>query len=229
MIPEAGGAQGVRIGTGSRPFRRRLKMGTIGIIGGIGPESTVEYYRLIISLYREQRGGGNPSILINSIDVKRLLDLMGANELQEATRYLVEEVEKLARAGADVGLLAANTPHVVFDGVQSGSTIPLISIVEETCDEAARMGLRRVGLFGTKFTMRGGFYEKVFDRRAIKIVTPDADAHVRWGGPEDQSARLPDSAFPRPESDRRIAVILHPPPELPTNPINDIFLSCVGN
>jgi aspartate racemase len=152
-------------------------MGTIGIVGGIGPESTVEYYRQIISLYRAQRGdGASPSILINSIDVKRLLDLIGANELQKATQYLVEEVEKLVRAGADVGLLAANTPHVVFDGVQSGSPIPLISIVEETCDEAARMGLRRVGLFGTKFTMRGRFYEKVFDRRAITIVTPDADA-----------------------------------------------------
>src|SRR2546421_2509736 len=152
-------------------------MGTIGIVGGIGPESTVEYYRQIISLYREQRGdGGSPSILINSIDVKRLLDLIGANELQKATQYLVEEVEKLARAGADVGLLAANTPHVVFDGVQSGSPIPLISIVEETCDEAAGLGLRRVGLFGTKFTMRGRFYEKVFERRSITIVTPGADA-----------------------------------------------------
>ena len=152
-------------------------MGTIGIVGGIGPESTVEYYRQIISLYRAQRGdGASPSILINSIDVKRLLDLIGANEMQKATRYLVEEVEKLSRAGADVGLLAANTPHVVFDGVQSGSPIPLISIVEETCDEAASMGLRRVGLFGTKFTMRGRFYEKVFDRRAITIVKPDADA-----------------------------------------------------
>ena len=152
-------------------------MGTIGIVGGIGPESTVEYYRLIISLYREQRGdGGSPRILINSIDLKRLLDLIGANELQKATQYLVEEVEKLARAGADVGLLAANTPHVVFDGVQSGSPIPLISIVEETCDEAAGLGLRRVGLFGTKFTMRGRFYEKVFERRSITIVTPDADA-----------------------------------------------------
>ena len=80
-------------------------MGTIGIIGGIGPESTVEYYRLIISLYREQRGdGGSPSILINSIDVKRLLDLIGANELQGVTQYLVEEVEKLSRAGASFGL-----------------------------------------------------------------------------------------------------------------------------
>src|SRR5437868_9621583 len=122
-------------------------MGTIGIVGGIGPESTVEYYRQIISLYRAQRGdGASPSILINSIDLKRLLDLIGANELQKATQYLVEEVERLVSAGADVGLLAANTPHVVFDDVQDGSSIPLISIVEETCRQAESLGLRRVGL-----------------------------------------------------------------------------------
>src|SRR5437763_4542986 len=152
-------------------------MAAIGIVGGLGSESTVEYYRLIISLYREQKGDdSSPRILINSIDLKRLRDLIEANELQSVTQYLVEEVEKLSRAGASFGLLSANTPHIVFEGVQDGSTIPLISIVEETCDEAASVGLRRVGLLGTKFTMRGRFYEKVFERRAIKIVMPDADA-----------------------------------------------------
>src|SRR2546423_12755964 len=107
-------------------------MGTIGIIGGIGPESTVEYYRLIISLYRAQRGdGGNPSILINRIDVNRLRDLMEANELQSVTQYLVEEVERLARAGAGFGLLSANAPDIGFAGGQSGSRIPRTSLPEE--------------------------------------------------------------------------------------------------
>ena len=152
-------------------------MRTIGIIGGIGPESTIEYYRLILSLYRKQRSdGNNPPILINSINIKRMLDLIGDNQLQEAASYLVEEIEKLAKAGASFCLLAANTPHIIFESVQARSTIPLISIVEETCKHARSLGLRRVGLFGTRFTMQGRFYEKVFDREAITIITPDVEA-----------------------------------------------------
>ena len=151
-------------------------MKIIGIIGGIGPESTIEYYRLILSFYREQkRDGNNPSILINSINIKLMLDLIGANELEEATRYLTDEVERLAKAGAQFAIIAANTPHIIFDEIQAGSPIPLISIVEETRKHAVSLGLRRVALFGTTFTMQGGFYEKVFDKEAIAIITPSVD------------------------------------------------------
>ena len=151
-------------------------MKIIGIIGGIGPESTIEYYRLILSFYREQkRDGNNPSILINSINIKLMLDLIGANELEEATRYLTDEVERLAKAGASFAIIAANTPHVIFDEIQASSIIPLISIVEETCKHAVSLGLRRVALFGTAFTMRGGFYQRVFDKEAIAIITPSVD------------------------------------------------------
>ena len=98
----------------------------IGIIGGIGPESTIEYYRLILSLYRERKNdGSNPPVLINSINMKRLLDLIGAGELREASVYLGVEIEKLSKAGASFGLIAANTPHIVFDNLQAASPIPL--------------------------------------------------------------------------------------------------------
>src|SRR3954464_13540526 len=117
-------------------------MKTIGIIGGIAPESTVEYYRLIIASYREQRPDGhNPSIIINSIEMKKMLDLIAANQYSEVTQYLVDEVEKLARAGADFGLLASNTPHIVLDEIGRRSPIPLISIVEATCEAAKSEGL----------------------------------------------------------------------------------------
>jgi aspartate racemase len=152
-------------------------MRTIGIIGGIGPESTIEYYRAIISLYREQRRDGNsPQILINSINMKRLVDLITANQLEGAARYLSAEIAKLAKAGASFGLLAANTPHIIFESLEAHSPIPLISIVEETCQQAQSLGLRRVGLFGTRFTMEGQFYKKVFDQQAIAIITPHPDA-----------------------------------------------------
>jgi len=143
-------------------------MKTVGMIGGIGPESTVEYYRSIIATYHEQkRDGDYPSIIINSIDLKKMLDLIEANELAKLTEYLVGEVQKLARAGADCGLLAANTPHIVFDEIRRGSPLPLVSIVEATCQAAKALGLKRLGLFGTRFTMQGGFYPDVFSKEGI--------------------------------------------------------------
>jgi len=129
-------------------------MKTIGIIGGIGPESTIEYYRQIIALYREQkRDGSYPSIIINSIDMKRMLDLIEAHKLDGLTKYLLGEVKRLAHAGADLGLLASNTPHIVFEDIQKQSPIPLISIVKAACEATKALGITKVGLLGTRFTM----------------------------------------------------------------------------
>ncbi len=151
-------------------------MKTVGIIGGIGPESTIEYYRLIISSYRERKQDGSyPPIIINSIDLKKTVDLITANKLPEVTEYLLEEVRKLYQAGADFGALSANTPHVVFDALRRRSPIPLVSIVEATCQYAKAQGLKRVGLFGTRFTMQGRFYADVFDRAEITLVTPSPE------------------------------------------------------
>src|SRR6266571_6956998 len=125
-------------------------MKTLGIVGGLGPESTIEYYRTIIALYRErQRDGSYPEFIINSVDLKKGLDFMAANDLAGMAGYLLKEIPKLARAGADFGLIAANTPHVVFDDVAPKSPIPLISIVEATCAAAKRQSRKRLALFGT--------------------------------------------------------------------------------
>jgi aspartate racemase len=149
-------------------------MKTIGIIGGIGPESTIEYYRLIIAAYREQRQDGNyPPLLVNSINMKMMLDLIGANQLTEVSQYLLDEIKRMARAGADLGLLASNTPHIVFDDLQRQSPIPLVSIVEAACEATHALGLKKVGLFGTRFTMQGRFYPEVFSRRGIALIAPD--------------------------------------------------------
>lgn len=148
-------------------------MKTVGIIGGIGPESTIEYYRLIIAAYRQQTGDGSyPSLLINSINLRQMLALIEANERAAVTEYLLAEVQKLARAGADFGILASNTPHLVFESLNRQSSIPLISIVETACDAAKALGLSRLGLLGTRFTMQGRFYADVFGREGITLVAP---------------------------------------------------------
>src|SRR5512143_1803186 len=117
-----------------------------GIVGGIGPESTIEYYRGIVRLYRERNPDGSyPRVVINSIDAGRMLGLFGENLISEATDFLAGEVERLAGAGADFGAVAANTPHLVFDALQERSRIPLVSIVDATCQAAKARGLRRLG------------------------------------------------------------------------------------
>ena len=155
-------------------------MKTVGIIGGIGPESTIEYYRLIVSGYRERTDKSNPSIIINSVDVDKLIAWAGANEWDAFTNYLSGEIERLARAGADFGALAANTPHIVFDELQRRSPMPLISIVEATRDQAQSQGLKRIALFGTRFTLQARFYPEVFAQAGMTIVRPadDEEAYI---------------------------------------------------
>ncbi len=154
-------------------------MKTLGIIGGLGPESTIDYYARIIALYRGRtQDGSYPQFIINSIDLKKGLDFMEANNLTGMADYLVEEIGKLARAGATFGLISANTPHIVFDNVASKSPIPLISIVEATCAAAKARELNRLALFGTRYTMQATFYPKVFSREGIELLVP---------APEDQA------------------------------------------
>jgi aspartate racemase len=149
-------------------------MRTLGIIGGTGPETTIEYYRRLIAVYRERSPEGRaPSLVINSIDSKKLVDLVTANELTQMADYLAAEVERLARADAGLALIAANTPHLVFDAVQSRSGIPMLSIVVATCEAAATAGLRRLALFGTRFTMEAAFFPEIFKNRQIAIVVPN--------------------------------------------------------
>ena len=151
-----------------------MKAKLIGIIGGIGPESTIDYYRLFLSIYREHRPDGYPSLLINSIDLARALKLVASGDLPGLAAYMLEEIHRLARAGASLGLLSSNTPHIVFDEINASSPIPLISIVETACRAAVERKLKRVGLFGTRFTMQGGFYQKAFAREGIEVLIPEA-------------------------------------------------------
>ena len=166
-------------------------MKTVGIIGGIGPESTIEYYRGIIALYRERQSGTGvapvdnhaqdplainyPQIILNSINLTILLGFIMGNKLDQAADLLVNELQKLAQAGVDFGVIAAGTPHIVFDQVRERSPIPLISIVEATCEAAAKLNLKKIALFGTRFTMQGGFYSDVFSKAGITLAVPQAD------------------------------------------------------
>jgi len=153
-------------------------MKTLGIIGGLGPEATVDYYQSLIAVYREQTNDDSyPSIIINSINLTRAIALVTANELAALAEWLASEIEKLRSAGADFALISANTPHIAFDEIARRSPLPLISIVEATCEAAKKTGLKRLALLGTRFTMQGHFYSDVFSRAGISLAAPKPELH----------------------------------------------------
>src|SRR5437763_11110369 len=150
-------------------------MKTLGIIGGLGPESTLDYYQRIIALYRERTGDRHyPEFVIVSVDLRKGLAFMDANDLSGMANFLVEGIDKLARAGADFGIISANTPHIVFDEIAPKSSIPLISIVEAARAAAKAQHLKRLALFGTRYTMQATFYPKVFARDGMELLAPNS-------------------------------------------------------
>jgi len=149
-------------------------MKKIGIVGGMAPESTVEYYRIITSLCR-QRGMGYryPVIIVYSLNFHEFITLVGSGKLPEVVDLLYKAILSLSSAGADFALMASNTPHLVFNEVAARSPIPLVSIVEETGSTASKLGFSRVGLFGTKFTMQADFYSNILSNKyGISVVSP---------------------------------------------------------
>lgn len=149
-------------------------MKRIALIGGVGPESTIEYYRLIIKRFQERLNTKDyPEIIINSINMTEMLNCLYNNELDNLVNLLIDKINILEKSEVDYVAIASNTPHIVFDNLADKIKIPLISIVEETCKVINDKNIKRVGLLGTKFTMTSGFYNKVADKYGIEIVIPE--------------------------------------------------------
>lgn len=145
-----------------------------GIIGGIGPESSIEYYKLIIKGFQEKLDTKDyPELVINSINMTEMLGYVFTNQLDRLTDFLSERIKILELSGVDFVAIASNTPHIVFDRLLERVKIPLVSIVEETCKEIKNKKIKRVGLFGTKSTMTSGFYKRVAEGFGIEIIVPE--------------------------------------------------------
>jgi len=149
-------------------------MKRIGNIGGIGPESTVDYYKLIINAFHEtQADFGYPEIIIYSADLSSLMKILDAKDWGGLTDWLLERIIALQKAGAQFAVIGSNTPHIVFDKVKSGSPIPMLSIIEETRKNAQKRGFQKLGLLGTKFTMESDFFKKPFIENEMAVVVPE--------------------------------------------------------
>jgi aspartate racemase len=151
-------------------------MKKIGIIGGIGPESTVDYYKLIISAFHEKQADlGYPEIIIYSANLFSLLKILEAKDWDGLTNWLMEKVVSLYKAGAEFAVIGSNSPHIVFDKVSSRSPIPMLSIIEETRKAAQKRGLKKLGLLGTRFTMESDFFKKPFGDNEMAVIVPEKE------------------------------------------------------
>jgi len=160
-------------------------MTSVGLVGGLGPESTIDYYRRILQGWARVDPSTVPSIVIDSLDVQRALRLV-AEDRTALVEYLLDSLRRLAGAGVDFIAMTANTPHIVFDELAARSSVPMLSIVEVCAEEARRRGLRRLALLGTRFTMQAPFYPDVFARHGLAVVRPSesdrAWVHERYVG-----------------------------------------------
>jgi len=153
-------------------------MTTVGLVGGLGPESTIDYYRRILDGWARHDPASSPSIVIDSLDSTLALRLAGRDR-GEFAAYLLASIRRLTGAGVDFVAMTANTPHMVFDELAAASSVPLLSIVEVCAEEARRRGLRRLLLLGTRFTMEAEFYPTVFARYGIDVIAPDEAERTR--------------------------------------------------
>ncbi|HXV17757.1 MAG TPA: amino acid racemase [Gemmatimonadaceae bacterium] len=160
-------------------------MATLGLVGGLGPESTIDYYRRILEQWKRVDPSTSPSIVIDSLDPQRALRLVNADR-QAFFEYLLTSIRRLLGAGVDFIAITANTPHLVFDELAAETPVPIMSIVEVCAAEAKKRGLNRLLLLGTRFTMEAEFYPEVFARHGLSVVTADDEdrawVHERYVG-----------------------------------------------
>lgn len=152
----------------------------VGIIGGLGYASTLEYYRSIVEeSLQYTKSDEYPELVITSLNMTEILTLIEKQSFEQLTLRLCRAVQELKNAGADFALIASNTPHIIFDRLSEISLLPLISIVNVTVDAAVRCGYKSVLLTGTAFTMKNDFYKSNLEKHGIKCIVPnDADIEV---------------------------------------------------
>lgn len=149
-------------------------MNKIGLVGGIGPESTISYYRQIVHGVKDKMGENIlPKLSIETLSAFDVFSFCKENRYDDLAAYVLEAVNNLAAAGAKYAALTGNTPNVVFDQVKAKSPIPLVSAIDATLEVAKVRNVKKIGLLGTIFTMRSTFFQSPFEQAGIEVVVPD--------------------------------------------------------
>ncbi len=148
-------------------------MKKLGIVGGLGPASTIGYYREIVERYRKENGSDQyPEIVIDSMNMGELVGTIEREDYDRVASLLLASITNLRNAGASFAAIASNSPHIVWDMIKDRSPVPLVSIVDAACDQIVKEGCKRVLIFATKFTMKNGLYGKALTQRGLDWVLP---------------------------------------------------------
>ena len=148
-------------------------MKKLGILGGMGPESTLVYYKKIAAAYKERdKNGYFPALIIETVNMYEMLDLCKSENYEALSDYLLEGIFNLEKAGVDFVVLASNTPHVVFDILEQRSHIPMLSIVMPVYQAVRDSGAKKIAWLGTRFTMEQPYFRKIFEENGVAIVIP---------------------------------------------------------
>ena len=150
-------------------------MKTIGLVGGMSWESTLEYYRIINERTKERLGGFHSAkVVLYSVDFHEVETWQHQGKWQELTDLMIDAARRVERAGADLLVICTNTMHKMADDVQGSIRIPLLHIVDVTAAEIKRRSIAKVGLLGTRFTMEQDFYKERLSRdHGPEVIIPD--------------------------------------------------------
>ncbi|MGB7249875.1 MAG: aspartate/glutamate racemase family protein [Phormidesmis sp.] len=152
-------------------------MKTIGLLGGMSWESTIEYYRLLNETVKDELGGlHSAKILMYSVDFEELVTLKHKGAWDKIGRLLAAAAAELEGAGADCTLLATNTMHKVADAITLSTTVPLLHIADATAEAIKQRGISRVGLIGTRFTTEESFYkDRLIYQHGLAVQVPNTE------------------------------------------------------
>ena len=151
-------------------------MKTIGMIGGMSWESSIEYYRIINEAVKERLGDlHSAKSLMFSVDFAEIEVLQREGRWEDATRAMIDAAQSVEAGGADFLIICTNTMHKMAEEVQQSIGIPLLHIADATAEVIKARGLRRVGLLGTRFTMEEDFYRgRLVKKHALEVLVPES-------------------------------------------------------
>lgn len=151
-------------------------MKKLGLIGGTGPESTIEYYRSIeYGVQKRLNSQILPPLCIESLSAFEIFKFCKNGDFDGLCEYLLKGLANLKNAGCEFGAFTGMTPHRVFDKIAPHSPLPLVSMLQTSCEFAKNSGFKKVGLFGTATTMRESFFKDAFEAIGIEVVLPSGN------------------------------------------------------
>lgn len=155
-------------------------MKKIGLVGGLGPASTVDYYLGLINKYREIYGEDEyPQIMIDSVNMHEVVDSIARTDYVSAGKILSTSLKSLQAGGTEVFAITANTPHIAWEHIEPSYVPSTVHIVDATINKMLERGYNRVVIMGTVFTMKSGMYEEAMIRKKlIPIVPSDEDKEI---------------------------------------------------